>query len=101
MELIETLKRLGVKDLFESGRADLSGFSGSKSLYASALLQKAFIEVNEEGTEAAAATGMIVNSRSMQPKPPAFVCDHPFIFYIKDFKTGLILFTGRIMNPAG
>jgi len=101
MKLVSTLNRLGVNDLFNSGSADLSGFSGSKGLYASNLVQKAFIEVNEEGTEAAAATGMIVTSRSMQPQPPAFVCDHPFIFYIKDFKTGLILFTGRIMNPAG
>ena len=100
MELIKTLKRLGVKDLFDPRSADLSGFSGSKSLYASTLLQKAFIEVNEEGTEAAAATGMVVSSRSMQPKPPTFVCDHPFIFYIKDSKTGLILFTGRIVNPS-
>ena len=64
MVLISALRELGVKDIFDRDRADLSGFTGRKGLYASMLLQKAFIEVNEEGTEAVAATGMVVSSRS-------------------------------------
>ena len=99
IELIEKLRKLGIKDLFDIKKADLSGFTGSKGLYASALIQKAFIEVNEEGSEAAAATGMVVSSRSLN-QPPSFVCDHPFIFFIKDSKTGIILFTGRVVNPT-
>jgi len=99
MVLISALKELGVKDIFDRDRADLSGFTGRKGLYASMLLQKAFIEVNEEGTEAAAATVMVVSSRSLSV-PPSFICDHPFVFFIKDFKTGLISFTGRVMDPS-
>ena len=98
MGLVSALKELGIKDLFDAAKADLSGFTGSKGMFASALVQKAFIEVNEEGTEAAAATGMVVSSRSLS-MPPSFICDHPFIFFIKDSKTGLILFTGRVMDP--
>ena len=98
MELVTTLKELGIKDLFDPAKADLSGFTGSKGMFASALVQKAFIEVNEEGTEAAAATGMVVSSRSLS-MPPSFICDHPFVFFIKDAETGLILFTGRVTDP--
>ena len=93
------MRKLGIKDLFDIKKADLSGFTGSKSLYASALIQKAFIEVNEEGSEAAAATGMVVSSRSLS-QPASFDCDHPFIFFIKDSKTGIILFTGRVVDPT-
>ena len=98
-ELVERLRKLGIKDLFDIKKADLSGFTGSKSLYASALIQKAFIEVNEEGSEAAAATGMVVSSRSLS-QPASFDCDHPFIFFVKDSKNGIILFTGRVVDPT-
>ena len=98
MNLVQDLKDLGINDLFEAGKADLSGITGSKGMFASSLVQKAFIEVNEEGTEAAAATGIIMTSR-MLSIPPSFICDHPFIFFIKDSKTGLILFNGRVMDP--
>jgi serpin B len=98
-DLIEKLEKLGIKDLFNGKKADLSGFTGSKGLYASAMIQKAFIEVNEEGSEAAAATGMIVSSRSLS-EPASFICDHPFLFFIRDSKTGLVLFMGRVLDPT-
>ena len=97
--MIEKLEKLGIKDLFSGTNVDLSGFNGSKGLYASAMIQKAFIEVNEEGSEAAAATGMVISSRSLS-EPAAFVCDHPFVFFIRDSKTGLVLFMGRIVDPT-
>jgi serpin B len=60
-------------------------------------VHKGFVEVNEEGTEAAAATGVVVGETSA---PPAFVADHPFLFLIRDNVTGSVLFVGRIVNPA-
>ena len=98
-DLVENMKQLGIKDLFTQGKANLSGFTGDKGLYASAMVQKAFVEVNEEGSEAAAATGLVVSSRSLT-MPASFICDHPFEFFIKDSKTGLVLFNGRILDPS-
>ena len=97
--LKKTLQDIGVKDLFDKGKADLSGATGNKDLVVSKVIQKAFIEVNEEGSEAAAATGLVAVSRSMT-MPHTFICDHPFFFFIKDSKTGLILFNGRVLDPS-
>ncbi|WP_050785791.1 serpin family protein [Pedosphaera parvula] len=104
--LTQTLQALGMRDAFDPGRADFSGMDGNPHyLYLSDAVHKAFIEVNEKGTEAAAATGMMVPMMGMAmeppPKPREFRADHPFLFLIRESSTGCILFMGRVMEPGG
>ncbi|HVP10975.1 MAG TPA: serpin family protein [Phycisphaerae bacterium] len=95
-QLNPKLQALGMRDAFSQTAADFSGMSGKRDLFISAVVHKAFVDVNEEGTEAAAATGVGAAARSM---PPSFRADHPFIFLIRDTRSGGILFLGRVMNP--
>ena len=99
--LEDHLKKLGISDLFDAQSADLSKISGSKDLFVSKVVHKAFIEVNEEGAEAAAATGMVMNLTSYMPMDQfEFFADHPFFFAIVDNKAdGLVLFSGRYVKP--
>ena len=83
---------------FSEGIADFSGIAPI-SLYISQAIHKAFVDVNEEGTEAAAATVIVVATESYKPPPPVFRADHPFVFLIQDDSTGNILFIGRMVNP--
>jgi len=99
--LSHTLSALGMKDAFEPGKADFSGMDGGKDLFISAVLHKAFVDVNEEGTEAAAATGVVVGITAMPAPPIVFRADHPFIFLIRHRRSGAILFLGRMSNPKG
>ncbi len=96
-----TIKALGMKDAFVFGRADFTGLSESEKLYISAVVHKAFVEVNEEGTEAAAATAVVVATKSARPRVPTFRADRPFVFLIRDRRSGSILFLGRVTNPKG
>ena len=96
--LDQVLKSMGMVDAF-TGAADLSGMNGRKDLYIQAVVHKAFVDVNEEGTEAAAATAVVVGRKSAGPRIPFFRADHPFLFLIRHNKTGTILFLGRVMNP--
>lgn len=100
--LNRTLAGLGMKDAFSQASADFSGMDGSKGLYIGAVVHKAFVEVNEEGTEAAAATGvaMMLKSARIEPQPAVFRADRPFMFTIRDVKSGSILFLGRITDPT-
>ncbi|XP_054428778.1 leukocyte elastase inhibitor-like [Pteronotus mesoamericanus] len=91
------LARLGVEDLFNS-KADLSGMSGTRDLSVSKIIHKSFVEVNEEGTEAAAATAGIA-AFCMLPIEENFVADHPFIFFIRHNPSTNILFLGRFSSP--
>ena len=88
--------------MFDEKEANFSGITDNASgLHISKLIQKAVIEVNEEGSEAAAATGAIFVKKIIgTPIIPSFVCDHPFMFFIKDSKTDLILFMGRVTDPT-
>ena len=88
-----------MRDAFSLPPADFSGMDGKQDLYISEVLHKAFVDVNEEGTEAAAATAVTM-SRGMM-RLPTFLADHPFIFLIQDNRTGGILFCGRVMDPRG
>ena len=65
------------------------------------VIQKAMIEVDEEGTEAAAATAILIHNRMLMSKPEKieFIADHPFLFFLRDLKTGLLLFQGRVVDP--
>jgi serpin B len=97
-----TLEALGMKRAF-SPEADFTGISAHRGLYISAVLHKAFVDVNEEGTEAAAATGVFMTkSRVARPPqtPPVFRADHPFLFLICDTQSGAVLFMGRVANPG-
>jgi serpin B len=96
-----TLEAMGMKRAF-SREADFSGISSEESLYISAVLHKAYVDVNEEGTEAAAATGVVVGAMAARlPQPvPVFRADHPFLFLIRDTKAGSILFMGRLTSPT-
>ncbi|XP_052583789.1 leukocyte elastase inhibitor [Peromyscus californicus insignis] len=96
--LNSNLGRLGVQDLFSSGKADLSGMSGSRDLFISKIIHKSFVEVNEEGTEAAAATGGIATFCMLLPEEE-FTVDHPFIFFIRHNPTANVLFLGRVCSP--
>merc|ERR1711862_45612 len=99
-ELSENLKNMGMSDMFEAGTADFSGIDGTRNLYVAFVKQKVFIEVNEEGSEAAAASGMGMMMRSMPLPPEEFTVDHPFIFFIRDKLTGMLVFQGRISDPT-
>ena len=94
----DTLVAMGMTDAF--GRADFSGMTGTRDLFISAVIHKAFVDVNEEGTEAAAATAVVIRPLNGGGSPPAFRADHPFLFLIRDTKTGAILFLGRILDPT-
>ncbi|XP_069956810.1 ipis-1 isoform X1 [Cherax quadricarinatus] len=97
--LNEHLAKMGIKDLFDVNHCDLSGITGTNDLYVSHVIHKAFLEVNEEGSEAAAATAVVIKMRSL-PKPPhTFIADHPFFFCIRDEQSGFILFSGRFIHP--
>lgn len=96
----QILASMGMPDAFDPERADFSAMVGQKELYISAVIHKAFLEVNEEGSEAAAATGVVVSVTSIAPSPPIFKADHPFVFFIRDNKSQSILFLGRVLNPA-
>ena len=92
---------MGMPLAFDEKRADFTGISTQEELYISAVLHKAFVDVNEEGTEAAAATGVVMAARAamIPTEPPLFRVDHPFLFLIVDNRTKSILFLGRVVNP--
>jgi serine protease inhibitor len=94
-----TLKALGMVDAF-SNNADFSGMNGNQDLFISAVLHKAYVSVNEQGTEAAAATAVIVQTKALSIPNIVFRADHPFIFLIRENTTGSILFIGRVVNPV-
>jgi serpin B len=97
------LTAMGMKDAFINGQADFSGMNGGReSLYLSAVVHKACLDINEEGTEAAAATGAVVShtiSLPARPAVPVFRADHPFVLAIVDKRTQTILFLGRFVKP--
>ena len=103
--LKDTLQAMGMTLAFDDqeGRF-LPHEPASEGLYISAVVHKAFVDVNEEGTEAAAATGVVMMpmaARLRPEQPPTFRADHPFLFLIRDNQTGSILFMGRVANPKG
>jgi serpin B len=100
--LNDELKALGMEIAF-SGAADFSHISQTSELYISDVLHKTFVEVDEEGTEAAAVTIIVMPTGRSNPSPPAIPImriDHPYIFAIREHQSGTILFIGKIVNPA-
>ena len=101
-DLVEPLKKLGMTDMFDEFKADFSGMTGGTKnrLFVSKIKQKAFIEVNEEGAEAAAATFAAVSVFKSVGGNPEFRCNRPFMFLIRDNLTGMILFSGHVTDPS-
>ena len=96
-KLNDCLSELGMPDAFNRAKADLSGMS-KLALYVSHVVHKAYVDVNEEGTEAAAATAAVIRKKS-KPITHRFTADHPFLFMIQDNRNGVPLFIGRIKAP--
>ncbi|XP_054394024.2 serpin B6 isoform X1 [Pongo abelii] len=94
----DVLRSMGMVDTFEEGRSDFSGMSSKKDLYLSKVMHKSFVEVNEEGTEAAAATTLEITPLCAK-YPLSFCADHPFLFFIQHRETIGILFCGRFSSP--
>ncbi|MFZ1043137.1 MAG: serpin family protein [Anaerolineales bacterium] len=98
--LSDQLKSLGMTDAFND-QADFSGMTGNRNLYISDVIHKAFVAVDEKGTEAAAATAVIMQAMSMPVQQRVhLIIDRPFLFVIRDLKSGQMLFVGRVLNPA-
>ena len=96
--LAKKLAQMGMPTAF-TGAADFSGISGGKDLFIDEVIHQAYVDVNEEGTEAAAATAIIMKITAIM-EPLRFTADHPFIFLIRDMESGQILFMGRVMDPT-
>jgi serpin B len=97
LDLARELKTMGMPKAFGGG-ADFSGMDGTRSLFIAAVIHKAYVEVNEEGTEAAAATAVVMTRNGS--RTPVFRADRPFVFLIRDRATGSVLFIGRVTDPS-
>jgi serpin B len=98
--LSDALQSMGMVDAFDDGTADFSGMTAQNDLFISDVIHKAFVAVDEEGTEAAAATAVIMERASAIMSDLTLVIDHPFIFVIRDKPSGQILFIGRVLDPS-
>jgi serpin B len=96
--LKQVLYALGMTDAFTDGAADFSGIDGTRDLVITDVLHKGFVAIDEKGTEAAAATAVVIGPTSV-PQPATLVVDKPFLFFIRDLPTGAILFVGRVVDP--
>ena len=101
-DLVPPLKDLGIYNVFNPKSSNLSGIADTvgNGLFVTGASQAAFVDVNEEGTEAAAVTTIIGGITSVPPPPEYFIADHPFIFLIQDDESGTILFMGRMHDPT-
>lgn len=99
MQLSQMLRILGMESAFGAG-ADFSGFTGNRDLFISEVLHKAFVKVDETGTEAAAATAVVMALTAIPEQPVQMNINSPFIFFILDRESGAIVFMGRVMDPS-
>jgi serpin B len=98
--LADSLKALGMRDAFAPDSADFSGMTGKRDFFIGAVVHKAYVSVDENGTEAAAATAVIVGTSALPAAPVTFTADRPFIFLIRDVQTGAVLFVGRVVDAS-
>ena len=99
-DLASQLSSLGMPDAFCAGAADFSGMDGMQDLCISSVIHQAFVAVDEEGTEAAAATAVIMEEAALMLPDFELIIDRPFFFLIRDLSSGQILFAGQVLNPA-
>ena len=100
IDLLQVLKNLGINSAFNPQLADFSKMTGNKDLFISKAIQKSYLEVNEEGSEAAAVTGVVMKITAVKPETKkVFRADHPFLFFIIEEDSNLVLFAGKISNP--
>ena len=100
-DLSKTLISMGMVNAFTKNKANFSGMDGKKKwLYINAVVHKAFVDVNEEGTEAAAATAVAMRALALPEPPPVVRADHPFLFVIRENSKQTILFIGRVVDPS-
>jgi serpin B len=97
--LQDPLVAMGMPDAFAEV-ADFSGMTGNRDLFIADVIHQAFVSVDEAGTEAAAATAVIMAELAVPAEPVEVTVDHPFVFLIRDIETGAILFVGRVVNPS-
>ena len=97
--LADALAAMGMPDAFTEA-ADFSGMTGSRDLFIADVIHKAFVSVDEAGTEAAAATAVVMAELAMPEEPVEITVDRPFVFLIRDIETGAVLFVGRVVNPG-
>ena len=95
----DDLEEMGLGSMFDPGQADFSGIA-DMNLFVQTVAHKAYILVNEEGTEAAAATGVGVGLTSAPMDPVSLTVDTPFLYFIRHLPTGNCLFMGRVVNPT-
>jgi serpin B len=99
-DLKDALRALGMEQLFDPGRADLSGITIVEPLYVSDVIHEVFLAVTEEGTEAAAATAVVAKATAAPGQVQDLTVDRPFLFAIRDRDTGAVLLQGRVLDPA-
>jgi serpin B len=99
-QLSEMLQAMGMTTAFSQEEADFSGIDGTRQLFIRDVLHKGFVSVDETGTEAAAATAVVIERESLPPAPIEVTIDRPFVFLIHDVETGTILFVGRVLDPT-
>ncbi|MBI4614177.1 MAG: serpin family protein [Planctomycetes bacterium] len=97
--LKDALLALGMKKAFVFGEADFSGMNGNHELYVGGVIHEAFVKVDEKGTEAAAATAVMMRAGGVPPRPIALTIDRPFVYLVRDRGTGAVLFMGRVVDP--
>lgn len=97
--LSDALIEMGMPLAFDENRADFSGMTNKQDLYIGNVIHKAFVAVDEKGTEAAAATAVVMESATAMMPENVLTIDRPFLFFIRDVETGQILFIGRVLNP--
>jgi serpin B len=97
--LAEALQSMGMGEAFTAD-ANFAGMTGTRELYISDVIHKAFVSVDEKGTEAAAATAVMMRLSAAPAEPVEVTVDRPFIFLIRDIQTGSILFVGRVLDPS-
>jgi serpin B len=101
-DLNRALQAMGMRLAFDAGKANFQGITAKEPLFIGVVIHKAFVAVDEKGTEAAAATAVAMRAGSvMQEKPPVdFIADHPFLFFLRHRTTGAVLFLGRVADPS-
>jgi serpin B len=100
VDLADTLAAMGMTDAFDPVKADFSGITTDEQLYISNVVHQANIDVDEKGTEAAAATAVVMRATAIPGEPVTLHVDKPFLFAVRDTRTGAILFLGRISDPS-